>query len=93
MGSLETRSRDVQEKTFCKWYVFCRDIGEGKLRPPVFRLNTKLESNGYSPMTSLVKDLSDGVKLIQLMVCPTFGLLNGILTRRIDRKLWACLMT
>ncbi|KAI5117448.1 hypothetical protein M0805_005825 [Coniferiporia weirii] len=50
MESLETRSRDVQEKTFCKW------------------LNTKLEANGYPPMTSLVKDLSDGVKLIQLMV-------------------------
>ena len=33
------------------------------------RLNTKLESKGYDPMTSLVKDLSDGVKLIQLMVC------------------------
>ncbi|PAV17111.1 actin cross-linking [Pyrrhoderma noxium] len=49
MDSLETRSRDVQEKTFCKW------------------LNTKLEANGYPPMTSLVKDLSDGVKLIQLM--------------------------
>jgi hypothetical protein len=30
-------------------------------------LNTKLEANGYPPMTSLVKDLSDGVKLIQLM--------------------------
>ncbi|KAJ3894239.1 actinin-like protein [Lentinula edodes] len=50
MESLETRSRDVQERTFCKW------------------LNTKLESNGYPAMTSLVKDLSDGVKLIQLMV-------------------------
>ncbi|KAI3616115.1 actin cross-linking [Moniliophthora roreri] len=32
------------------------------------RLNTKLEANGYPPMTSLVKDLSDGVRLIQLMV-------------------------
>lgn len=32
------------------------------------RLNTKLESQGYQPMTSLVKDLSDGVRLIQLMV-------------------------
>ncbi|KAF8262271.1 calponin homology domain-containing protein [Lactarius quietus] len=31
-------------------------------------LNTKLEANGYPPMTSLVKDLSDGVRLIQLMV-------------------------
>ncbi|KZT67258.1 actinin-like protein [Daedalea quercina L-15889] len=49
MDSLEARSRDVQERTFCKW------------------LNTKLESNGYPPMTSLVKDLSDGVRLIQLM--------------------------
>ncbi|KAH9889930.1 actinin-like protein [Cubamyces lactineus] len=47
--SLEARSRDVQERTFCKW------------------LNTKLEANGYPPMTSLVKDLSDGVRLIQLM--------------------------
>jgi len=34
------------------------------------RLNTKLESNGYAPMSSLIKDLSDGVKLIQLMVRP-----------------------
>lgn len=32
------------------------------------RLNTKLEANGYPAMTSLVKDLSDGVRLIQLMV-------------------------
>ncbi|KAF9468633.1 calponin homology domain-containing protein, partial [Collybia nuda] len=30
-------------------------------------LNTKLEVNGYPPMSSLVKDLSDGVRLIQLM--------------------------
>ncbi|KAJ7132945.1 actin cross-linking [Mycena filopes] len=51
MDSLETRSRDVQERTFCKW------------------LNTKLELNGYPPMSSLVRDLSDGVRLIQLMVC------------------------
>ncbi|PBK75017.1 hypothetical protein ARMSODRAFT_993160 [Armillaria solidipes] len=51
MESLEARSRDVQERTFCKW------------------LNTKLELNGYPPMSSLVKDLSDGVRLIQLMVC------------------------
>ncbi|KIJ54624.1 hypothetical protein M422DRAFT_24535 [Sphaerobolus stellatus SS14] len=49
MDSLETRSRDVQERTFCKW------------------LNTKLETHNYPPMTSLVKDLSDGVRLIQLM--------------------------
>lgn len=32
------------------------------------RLNTKLETNGYPPMRSLVQDLSDGVRLIQLMV-------------------------
>ncbi|KAI5980717.1 calponin homology domain-containing protein [Pisolithus albus] len=31
-------------------------------------LNTKLEANGYPPMRSLVQDLSDGVRLIQLMV-------------------------
>ncbi|KIK94047.1 hypothetical protein PAXRUDRAFT_478545 [Paxillus rubicundulus Ve08.2h10] len=30
-------------------------------------LNTKLEANGYPPMHSLVHDLSDGVRLIQLM--------------------------
>jgi hypothetical protein len=32
------------------------------------RLNTKLEAHNYPPMTSLVRDLSDGVKLIQIMV-------------------------
>ena len=32
------------------------------------RLNTKLETQNYPPMTSLVQDLSDGVRLIQLMV-------------------------
>ncbi|KAJ2921713.1 hypothetical protein H1R20_g15384, partial [Candolleomyces eurysporus] len=47
--SLEIQTRNMQERTFCKW------------------LNTKLEANGYPPMTSLVKDLSDGVRLIQLM--------------------------
>ncbi|KAF9241152.1 calponin homology domain-containing protein [Melanogaster broomeanus] len=31
-------------------------------------LNTKLEANGYPPMHSLVQDLSDGVRLIQLML-------------------------
>ena len=35
---------------------------------PAVRLNTKLESQNYPPMTSLVQDLSDGVRLIQLMV-------------------------
>lgn len=32
------------------------------------RLNAKLEAHNYPPMTSLVRDLSDGVKLIQIMV-------------------------
>ncbi|KAF9013185.1 calponin homology domain-containing protein [Cyathus striatus] len=49
VDTLESRSRDMQERTFCKW------------------LNTKLEANGCPPMSSLVKDLSDGVRLIQLM--------------------------
>ncbi len=35
------------------------------------RLNTKLEANGHPPMSSLVRDLSDGVRLIQLMVSPS----------------------
>ncbi|KAF5309603.1 hypothetical protein D9611_013983 [Ephemerocybe angulata] len=47
--SLEIQTRNMQERTFCKW------------------LNTKLEANGYPPMSSLVEDLSDGVRLIQLM--------------------------
>lgn len=34
----------------------------------VSRLNAKLELNGIPPMNDLAKDLSDGVKLIQLMV-------------------------
>ncbi|KAF8321970.1 calponin homology domain-containing protein [Cantharellus anzutake] len=31
-------------------------------------LNTKLETHGYPPMISLMTDLSDGVRLIQLMI-------------------------
>ncbi|KAJ3846918.1 actinin-like protein [Lentinula lateritia] len=67
MESLETRSRDVQERTFCKW------------------LNTKLESNGYPAMTSLVKDLSDGVKLIQLMVYVSLGRYNKTPRMRVQK--------
>ncbi|KAJ3731291.1 actinin-like protein [Lentinula guzmanii] len=52
MDSLDARSRDVQD---VQERTFCK------------WLNTKLESNGYPPMSSLIKDLSDGVKLIQLM--------------------------
>lgn len=66
MESLETRSRDVQERTFCKWYVYVHRIDI--LTDRCLRLNTKLDSHGYPPMTSLVRDLSDGVRLIQLMV-------------------------
>ena len=70
IDSLEARSRDVQERTFCKWYRIrlrpCHLCVV--LRPSLARLNTKLEANGYPPMTSLVRDLSDGVRLIQLMV-------------------------
>ncbi|KAG2037775.1 calponin homology domain-containing protein [Suillus americanus] len=36
-------------------------------------LNTKLEANGYPPMHSLVQDLSDGVRLIQLMLACCTG--------------------
>lgn len=32
----------------------------------MFRLNTKLESQGLTPMTDLVKDFSNGVKLIEV---------------------------
>jgi hypothetical protein len=32
------------------------------------RLNTKLEARQLSPMSNLFRDLSDGVRLIQLMV-------------------------
>ncbi|KAG6332187.1 hypothetical protein ID866_6902 [Astraeus odoratus] len=42
-------------------------------------LNTKLEANGYPPMRSLVEDLSDGVRLIQLMVDIIDGNLKLIL--------------
>lgn len=34
------------------------------------RLNTKLESQGLDPMTDLVKDFSNGVKLIQVSYPP-----------------------
>lgn len=33
------------------------------------RINTKLVSSELEPMHDLVRDLSDGVKLIQLLVC------------------------
>ena len=71
--------------------VSCPSVlgGELKVAGACTRLNTKLESNGYPPMTSLVKDLSDGVRLIQLMAS-TF---SGALEQRADtvcrrRKSW-----
>jgi hypothetical protein len=51
----------------------------------VARLNTKLESQNYPPMTSLVKDLSDGVRLIQLMVYMMNCLLS-IYTDRVEAR-------
>ena len=66
--SLELQTRNMQERTFCKWCV-CRVARQRKtLVNTDYRLNTKLEANGYPTMSSLVKDLSDGVRLIQLMV-------------------------
>ena len=35
-----------------------------------YRLNTKLESQGLTPMTDLVKDFSNGVKLIEVSQTP-----------------------
>lgn len=59
-----------EHRTFCKWYVV---LGTGarrgvpaRRRRSHTRLNTKLESHGLEPMTSLAKDFSDGVKLIQV---------------------------
>jgi hypothetical protein len=46
----------------------CPQVASCMITYSVDRLNTKLEANGYPTMTSLVKDLSDGVRLIQLMV-------------------------
>ena len=45
------------------------------------RLNAKLEAHGYPPMNSLA-DLSDGVRLIQLMVCRSLfqGIKDNVLT-------------
>lgn len=70
MDTLETRSRDMQERTFCKWCAssLCRNLERFSPILHSSRLNTKLEVNGHPPMSSLVKDLSDGVRLIQLMV-------------------------
>lgn len=57
---------EIQEKTFCKWLGFHHIL---VLVSDHYRLNAKLEANGYPPMSSLATDLSDGVRLIQLMVC------------------------
>ncbi|KIJ17822.1 hypothetical protein PAXINDRAFT_72509 [Paxillus involutus ATCC 200175] len=58
----------TQERTFCKWCAQFQSSSRLLCIPySIFRLNTKLEANGYPPMQSLVHDLSDGVRLIQLM--------------------------
>lgn len=76
---LEAHSRTVQERTFCKWSLCCRCHAR-PFTDRDHRLNTKLEANGYPPMTSLVKDLSDGVRLIQLMVCRCQVHISALLT-------------
>jgi hypothetical protein len=61
---------EIQEKTFCKWFGLFSIIFVGFSTS--CRLNAKLEAHGYPPMNSLVTDLSDGVRLIQLMVSSFF---------------------
>ncbi|KAL7423718.1 alpha-actinin [Cryptotrichosporon argae] len=49
-------------------------------------LNTKLQSQGLEPMTSLVKDFSDGVKLIQEIMSETkLGRFNKKPTMRVQK--------
>ena len=88
MDSLEARSRDVQERTFCKWSLTSPFTSTFHPNVAPIRLNTKLESQGYQPMTSLVKDLSDGVRLIQLMVRPSF--ISQAYSYIRGRKSWVC---
>ncbi|ELU38277.1 calponin-like domain-containing protein [Rhizoctonia solani AG-1 IA] len=54
-----------------QWTVL--KLAHEMFKSDAFRLNTKLESHSYPPMTSLVRDLSDGVKLIQIMAQRTIG--------------------
>lgn len=54
----------------------------------VVRLNAKLEAHGLAPMNSLVTDLSDGVKLIQLMVGSLDVLSVQSDADALDRKSW-----
>ena len=52
-------------RTFCRWYVALAERRSDEL---MRRLNVKLEMKGVEPMQDLVKDFSNGVKLIQLLV-------------------------
>jgi hypothetical protein len=65
--------RFLQAKTFCKWCVH-GERQSGRFRcaapgpcSPARRLNTKLETRDLPPMSSLARDLSDGVRLVELM--------------------------
>jgi hypothetical protein len=73
---LEARSRDMQERTFCKWSLCIHQIRlmTQNLMSHVLRLNTKLEAHQLAPMSNLFLDLKDGVRLIQLMVSDTTSL-------------------
>lgn len=84
----------MQERTFCKWYVILQPQALWLMIDllPCPRLNTKLEMNGYPAMTSLVKDLSDGVRLIQLMVRARLIWPYLESPTSTTRKSWVCLL-
>ena len=63
--------------SFRLWFVFLSWAVAQQFQ----RLNTKLVANEYPPMNSLVRDLSDGVRLIQLMVYILVGLALRYLRR------------
>lgn len=96
METVDVRYEDVQERTFCKWCIaWTAKISSVQnnywLPISLLRLNTKLESAGYPPMKSLRRDLSDGVRLIKLMVSswdPLHDWLSISNIRIWHRKLW-----
>lgn len=65
MSHLDHSWQEIQHKTFTKWLVFCffffRKIEKN-------RLNTRLSSLDLTPAVSLKTDLSDGIRLICLLV-------------------------
>lgn len=74
---------NTQSRTFLKWWVADRGLMMATtttmqysasrshliLMPFGLRLNARLESANIPTMTNLATDLSDGVRLCQLMVC------------------------